>query len=116
MGPTAHPAARVIHRRSATAEELNRLRDNLSRRALAAAVLRVVLPRRDPPLHVNLPALFQILAADISELAPRDDPIPFGPLLPRATAILEDLARRDPQIPPPLPQRYMPSLRPPPHT
>src|SRR5438552_3440362 len=106
----AHPAARVIHRTRATAEELDRLRDDFRGRALAAAVLRIVLPRRNPPLDVHLPPLFKILSANFRELAPRDDSMPFRALLPRPAAIVEGLGRRDREIRYALARRDMPYL------
>ncbi len=67
------------------------LRHDLRSVTLAAAVLGVVLARRDAALDVDLPPFLEVLGADLRELAPCDDAMPFGALLARTAAVGEVL-------------------------
>src|SRR6266478_1807591 len=57
----------------ASAQELHGLRHDLRRVTLAAAVLGVVLARRDAALDIDLPPFLEVLGTDLRKLAPRDD-------------------------------------------
>src|SRR5262245_35668276 len=62
---------------AAAAQHLDVHRDDLGAVALLA-LLVLPLPRADAPLDEDLPALGEVLAADLGLLAPHHDPMPLG--------------------------------------
>src|SRR6266849_7603631 len=62
-------------------KELHPLRNDLGAIAFAAVVARFVFTRTQPPFHVDLPPLPQILVAGLGQLAVHHDPVPVDTLL-----------------------------------
>src|SRR5690606_5278238 len=82
---------------TAAAEELNIVSDDLGGPALVT-VLGLPRPGAQLPLHIDLPALAQILGAQLGSLAPHDDAMPLGALLPLAALVGPGLVGREPEL------------------
>src|SRR4029079_5855181 len=81
-----------------TAEHLHLVRDDVGRVALDA-VLVGVLVRAQRAFDVHLPALLEIFAGDLAELAEQHDAVPLGALLVLAgLLVLPALRRRETDV------------------
>src|SRR5216117_359982 len=90
-------AAAAVHPRAATAAAAAQERDAVGLdfcRVALVAVLVVPLPGLEPPLHVNLLALREVLLERLGLFAPQHHAVPLGLFLPLVVAIVPHLGRR----------------------
>src|SRR5215469_15832934 len=82
----------------ASTQELHALSDDVGYVAFAAAVFGLVVSIRNPSLHENLTAFFEVLPAELGLLAVDNDVVPVGSLLLGAAAIGVIFAGRNRKI------------------